>query len=295
MPELNIKNEEVNDKPKVDLSSIEEVRLDNKHRYIKYFDLNKNKPVMLRMDIGNNSTKEIIEGIQKGSISFNSSDALNNTMGILEMEAKRTRVNLTIIPISQIETIPLETLNKEQLDFIKIIVKNKDTYIPRLKFINLEELLVIDENNLVKQCVRDQVTNELTFKSADVVKYEQNQKLETNMVTGSFDDIDFEAEVSLIVESYEPVLIKGYQFDKQAMEYYAKNPSLIEQSSMEEKQKTIWRKLIEFYKKRKENPPKVRKLTYDKKAGFATERLTFSLSVCGILLILLGVLILILK
>ena len=102
MPELNIKNEEVNDKPKVDLSSIEEVRLDNKHRYIKYFDLNKDKPVMLRMDIGNNSTKEIIEGIQKGSISFNSSDALNNTMGILEMEAKRTRVNLTIIPISQI-------------------------------------------------------------------------------------------------------------------------------------------------------------------------------------------------
>ena len=140
------------------------------------------------------------------------------------------------------------------------------------------------------------MTNELTFKSADVVKYEQNQKLETNMVTGSFDDIDFEAEVSLIVESYEPVLIKGYQFDKQAMEYYAENPSLIEQSSMEEKQKTIWRKLVKFYKKRKENPPKVRKLTlYDKKAGFATERLTFSLSVCGILLILLGVLILILK
>ena len=33
----------------------------------------------------------------------------------------------------------------------------------------------------------------------------------------------------------------------------------------------------------------------DQKAGFATERLTFSLSVCGILLILLGVLILILK
>ena len=150
MPELNIKNEEVNDKPKVDLSSIEEVRLDNKHRYIKYFDLNKNKPVMLRIDIGNNSTKEIIEGIQRGSISFNSSDALNNTMGILEMEAKRTRVNLTIIPISEMETLPLESLNKDQLAFIKIIVKNKESYIPKLKFINLEELLVIDENNLVK-------------------------------------------------------------------------------------------------------------------------------------------------
>jgi len=297
MPELNIKNEEVNDKPKVDLSSIEEVRLDNKHRYIKYFDLNKNKPVMLRIDIGNNSTKEIIEGIQRGSISFNSSDALNNTMGILEMEAKRTRVNLTIIPIIEMETLPLESLNKDQLDFIKIIVKNKDSYIPKLKFINLEELLVIDENNLVKQCVRDVITNALTFKSADVVKYEKNQKIETNMVTGSLDDIDFEAEVSSIVESYEPVLIKGYQFDKETMELYTEKPNLIEESKMEEKQKSIWRKLVEYYKKRKANPPKVRKLTLDphKKAGFATERLTFSLSICGILLILIGVLILMLK
>ena len=165
-----------------------------------------------------------------------------------------------------------------------------------MKFINLEELLVIDENNLVKQCVRDVTTNELTFKSADVVKYEQNQKLETNMVTGSFDDIDFEAEVSIIIESFEPVLIKGYQFDKETMELYTENPSLIEKSKMEEKQKSIWRKLVEFYRKRKDNPPKVRKLTlFDKKAGFATERLTLSLSICGILLILLGILILILK
>ena len=281
MPELNIKNEEVNDKPKVDLSSIEEVRLDNKHRYIKYFDLNKNKPVMLRIDIGNNSTKEIIEGIQRGSISFNSSDALNNTMWILEMEAKRTRVNLTIIPISEMETLPLEKLNKDQLDFIKIIVKNKDSYIPKLKFINLEELLVIDENNLVKQCVRDIMTNNLIFKSADTVKYEQNRKLETNMITGNLDDIDFEAEVSIIIESFEPVLIKGYKFDKETMELYSKYPEVLEKKDMEEKQKTIWRKLIVYYNKKNEktDPPKVRKLTlFDKKAGFATERLTLSLS-----------------
>ena len=157
--------------PKVDLSKIEEVKLDNGKTYIKYVDTNTNKPVMLDITDSNKSAQEIIESIQSGSFNFNSNNAIHNTEGILDLENKWTKHNLQIIPVEEINNY-LNVIPTEKKPIIDLFQKNKDNFKPPIKYINVEECIALDTNNNVIMCKFNKDENRYDVKYADATKYE---------------------------------------------------------------------------------------------------------------------------
>lgn len=271
---------------RVDLSSVEEVTLPNGDRYIKYFDLKENKPVMLKNIDTNKSAREQIENLQNNSQNYNSKDALYNTNGILDMEKKYTREEIILVPIDQIDKYQylLNGMTIEQNKALNIFIKNKDNFTPKLKYINLDECLAIDEENKVITCLYNRNTNQFDVRYANVVKYEKEEQIVSNNVDVNVDNINYEAIIDTIEVNNQPVEVEGYIIDMNTLEQYYNYPEVLERKEMLPKERTIWIRLLDIYRNRKQkqvmnaDKPKIKVKAPNKKAGFANQLLTVSLA-----------------
>ena len=286
MEDIKINKDSSENTPRVDLSSVEEVILQNGKKYIKYFDLKENKPVMLKNSDSNKSAREQIENLQNHSQNYNSQDALFNTNGILDMEKKYTKEEIILVPIDQIDKYQylLNNMTPEQNKALNIFIKNKDNFNPKLKYINLDECLAIDEENKVITCLYNKNTNQFDVRYANVVKYEKEEKVVSNNIEANIDNINFEAIIDTIEVNNQPIEVEGYMVDINTLEQYNNYPEVLERKEMAPKERNIWMRLLDIYRKRKQkqivnaDTPKVKTLKTNKKAGFANQLLTVSLA-----------------
>lgn len=287
MDSINITNEE--NKPKVNLSNVREIQLPNGSKYIMYTDSKTNEPVMLK-SLSDKSVKEQIEGLQNASISFNSSDSLYNTNGVLDTERKYTKEQLDIIHIENIFQYKhiLDQMPFEKSRAILIFVRNSDKFNPKLKYLNLEEGIAIDASNNVISCEYNKNTNQFDVKVANAVAYQHEEVIESNYVETNIDNIDYDAIIDTIEDSNQPVEIEGYMIDMTTMQQYVNYPEIIERKEMAPKERMIWQRVLMAYQKKMEkrlvniDKPKIKVLSNNrkdlKKAGFASELLTVSLA-----------------
>lgn len=302
-------NNELNNNYSIDLSSVEEVFLDNE-RYIKYIDEKNKIPVMLKTD---KPVKEVIEKLQEKSVNFKSLDANYNTMGLLNLEEKYTKHKLNIIPIDKVNEYSTNNLTKEQINIINLFVRNKDRFNPKLKYINLEKQIALDENNNVITCDIDNEKKRIDFKKANKIEHKKeefsnnqmnnNQNMfnlnqnknelvfnnnDNNSLNSSNDsiNIDIDSLIDNVVYKNIPVEIDGEIIDKSTFDKYYNYRELL--ATMSPNKRDIWMKIIAKYEKKIEeqnkqdnlnNPPKTLVKTDNKNnnsnnAGFATDMLT---------------------
>lgn len=143
-------NDTAIDKPNIDLSSVEEVLLPDGHRYVKYVD-DKGIPTMLEIN-DDKKANEVIEGIQ---VKTNGFDMLD--------DKKYSRENIILVPIDKIGEYQyaFNNMTSEQKTIISLFIKNKDRFNPKLKYINADESIAIDENNKVITAVINKTTNRI--------------------------------------------------------------------------------------------------------------------------------------
>ena len=272
------------DTPRIDLSSVSEVRLPSGHVYILYYDIKEQKPVMLRNNNTSKSAKEQIETLQNNSQNYQSDDALYNTNGLLEMEKQYTREEVILVPVDQIDKYQylLSTKSAEESKTISILIKNKDRFNPKLKYINFEECLAIDENNNVIVCYYNNITNQYDVRYADMVKYEKNE--DEKAASTNIDDIDYDNIINTIEISNQPVEVAGCMIDLNTLEQYNNYPEVFEKTQMQPEQRTLWQRLLEAYRRRKQlqngsTKPNMKTLSPNyKKAGFTNQFLAVSLA-----------------
>ena len=223
---LVIEKNTPDDKPKIDLNSVEEVKLPNGHRYIKYIDLEKNIPVMLMINEASKTTKEIIDGLQIGSFSYSASDVMGPERNFKNQE-------ILIIPIEKIDNYQyaFNNMNTEQRQIVNLYIKNKDSFNPHLRYINVDEGIAIDDSGKVITCMFNSRTNRYDVKYSDVVKYEKENVTKENDTLDSF---DLEAILVDIVENNKAINVEGCTISKALIEEYSKNIGL-ENNNIEEK------------------------------------------------------------
>lgn len=223
---LVIEKNTPDDKPKIDLNSVEEVKLPNGHRYIKYIDLEKDIPVMLMINEASKTTKEIIDGLQIGSFSYSASDVMGSERNFKNQE-------ILIIPIEKIDNYQyaFNNMNTEQRQIVNLYIKNKDSFNPHLRYINVDEGIAIDDLGKVITCMFNPQTNRYDVKYSDVVKYEKENVTKENDTLDSF---DLEAILVDIVENNKTINVEGCTISKALIEEYAKNIGL-ENNNIEEK------------------------------------------------------------
>lgn len=281
---LEIKKEEIRELPKIDLSTITEVKLPNGHVYVKYNIVTSDIPVMLRIDISNMSIKKIIEGIQNNSDSYNSMNSLDNTYNILGVQRKYIRDEAKIIPIKLIDINMLNGLDTISIKIVSYYLKNMDNFIPKLKYINFQELLAINEEGRVITCSYDAQNDKVIPRFADVVQYNKKEGQINEKIEGSFENFDFEATLDRIENSNEEVEINGEKINIQTLDNYDNYPELIERKTMNDNARNILRELLAKYRLRKmkkeeqaklNNPPKIRTLKINHKAFVSNSIITF--------------------
>ena len=271
------------DTPRIDLSSVSEVRLPNGNVYIVYYDNKEQKPVMLKNNDPSKSAKEQIAQLQNHSQNYQSYDASYNTNGILEMEKKYTREEVILVPVDQIDKYQylLSTKSDEEKKTISILIKNKDRFNPKLKYVNFEECIAVDENSNVIVCYYNKNTNQYDVRYADTVRYEKN---EDEKVSGlDVDSINYDDIINTIETSNQPVEVSGYMIDLNILEQYNNYPEVFEKTEMQQVQRTIWIRLLEAFRRRNQlrvdSNTKIKVLSPDKKkAGFTNQLLTVSLA-----------------
>ena len=268
--------------PKVDLSKIEEVKLDNGKTYIKYVDTNTNKPVMLDITDSNKSAQEIIESIQSGSFNFNSNNAIHNTEGILNLENKWTKHNLKIIPVEDIKNYSDE-ISTEKMPIIDLFQKNKDNFNPPIKYIDIEAGIALDTNNNVIMCKLNKEKNGFDVKYAETTKYEvkkEEQQINTPPTTPG---INTDEIVNKLIEN-QPIIINGKPIDAEFLINYRDQIHRF----IPEDQIEIWNEIFKKYdnikqnqqEQIKDNPPKIYQLKAQpkqpetKQAAFVSNNLT---------------------
>ena len=224
------------------------------------------------------------------SISFNSSDSLYNTNGVLDTERKYTKEQLDIIHIENIFQYKhiLDQMPFEKSRAILIFVRNSDKFNPKLKYLNLEEGIAIDASNNVISCEYNKNTNQFDVKVANAVAYQHEEVIESNYVETNIDNIDYAAIIDTIEDSNQPVEIEGYMIDMTTMQQYVNYPEILERKEMAPKERMIWQRVLMAYQKKMEkrlvniDKPKIKVLSNNrkdlKKAGFASELLTVSLA-----------------
>lgn len=303
-------NNELNNGYNIDLSSVEEVFLNNEkknnERYIKYYDEKNKMPVMLKTD---KPVKEVIEKLQDKSINFKSNDANHNTMGLLNLEEKYTKHKLEIIPIDELNEYSFNDLSSDQVNIINLFVKNKDRFNPKLKYINLEKQIALDEKNNVITCIVDKEKNRIDFRQANKVvhKHEEfsnnqmnNSQVNNNPMSNSqnmfnnlnesknefsFNNIDnannnFESSndsinvdidslIDNVVYKNIPVEVDGEMIDKSILDKYYNYQELL--ATMSPNKRDVWKKIIAKYEKKIEEQNKQDRLNNPPKVLVKTE------------------------
>ena len=284
-------NDTAIDKPNIDLSSVEEVLLPDGHRYVKYVD-DKGIPTMLEIN-DDKKANEVIEGIQ---VKTNGFDMLD--------DKKYSRENIILVPIDKIGEYQyaFNNMTSEQKTIISLFIKNKDRFNPKLKYINADESIAIDENNKVITAVINKTTNRIDVNYAEVIKHDVNKIEEQNEVVESIEDINFSAIIDMMEANNIPYDIAGYQVDMDSLRQYDRYPETFEQQQMSSRERVIWSKLLDAFRRRQqkndtlENPPKVKvkATTSNNNMGYTNQLLTVSLATFAIGVIF-GILIFVLK
>ena len=282
----NISGNLPDEKPKVDLSNIEEVILPNGLHFIKYVDPKTNEMLMLKYDNSNLSYTELFDNIQMRYSSYQTSDARQNAQGIFQMQQRSVMQQMLLIPFNQLGKYKnyLNGMNLEQSKALNYFIQNRNNfehvYGIKIKYLNPEYCFAIDEDGKVISCNYVPGKDEPDVRVASVIKSVEDEKMVTDNVCGYYEDAYFEAAIEYIEQFNQPMEVDGVVIDANALEEIRNNPGMV--TNMEDgKRRKIMERLVAIFQRQKVNPNKVKvyvKPNDYKNAAFASKVMIASLA-----------------
>lgn len=282
----NISGNLPDEKPKVDLSNIEEVILPNGLHFIKYVDPKTNEMLMLKYDNSNLSYTELFDNIQMRYSSYQTSDARQNAQGIFQMQQRSVMQQMLLIPFNQLGKYKnyLNGMNLEQSKALNYFIQNRNNfeqvYGIKIKYLNPEYCFAIDEDGKVISCNYVPGKDEPDVRVASVIKSVEDEKMVTDNVCGYYEDAYFEAAIEYIEQFNQPMEVDGVVIDANALEEIRNNPGMV--TNMEDgKRRKIMERLVAIFQRQKANPNKVKvyvKPNDYKNAAFASKVMIASLA-----------------
>ena len=277
--------EEVQKKYDIDLNNFEQVTLHNKRVYVKLYNKKDQSIIMLDISNINMPLKDYMKSLQNDLISYKTDNATNNAIGIIENQ-KQNRIALQF---DQIENVNVNLIkDAEKAKIVKMFIKNKDQFIPKIKYINTKEAIAINEDGRVVEIFYNVSTNQYDTKYAESVAMQSEEKISENIVTTNLDGIDFEATLDYLEIENKEISLGNETINIEEIKKYDENESELQKSQISNNKKLFIQKLLEVYRKRKQNhkeetkdnPPKILQLTNqpkqseNKQAAFVSNNLT---------------------
>lgn len=282
----NISGNLPDEKPKVDLSNIEEVILPNGLHFIKYVDPKTNEMLMLKYDNSNLSYTELFDNIQMRYSSYQTSDARQNAQGIFQMQQRSVMQQMLLIPFNQLGKYKnyLNGMNLEQSKALNYFIQNRNNfeqvYGIKIKYLNPEYCFAIDEDGKVISCNYVPGKDEPDVRVASVIKSVEDEKMVTDNVCGYYEDAYFEAAIEYIEQFNQPMEVDGVVIDANALEEIRNNPGMVTNMG-DGKRRKIMERLAAIFQRQKANPNKVKvyvKPNDYKNAAFASKVMIASLA-----------------
>jgi len=261
------KEEEVARPLGLDLENIEQVELKGKE-FFKFVDPKTGQIRIIQNLNDEANLSEQFKKIQQNYSFAQRSDGISNANAIFASEAKHSRIEASLIPISQLCTLDNNTNILRTTSFFNNITVNlkpeqkleakhllQASKALDLKYINLENGFAIDNQNRVISSTYNSQTKKCDLDVATTIKFQNDKKMvDENDFEIQLDRINFDAVVNEIELSNDtPIVVAGEEIRKSDIEKYYNFPELLQREQMAQRRRVILDKLLQVYIKRNEN------------------------------------------
>lgn len=257
----------------IDIENIHHHFLDNGNEIFYFYDIKLNRNVVLENKKDGKSLVEQLKEMQSQNELYQSENNVQNTNNMLEY-MRQNDMEMKMIDINEVHnyTNQLNNLNEEQTKKLRTLIASaKDM---NIKYINIENMLGIDENHRLLEVTHDKEKdiynvvqpNEGIYKEQDIntsdridTNYSEQEQL--NALQNEYED---KPEIESIDDLDEETLNQ--------VETYYNYPELLNQLPDSERKK--WERYVELYKDKKVkkmnqiDPPKQMIKREEKKAGY---------------------------
>ena len=252
----NNKQEEVVKKEfAIKLENMEQINLKDGRQFFKLYDASTDSYIMIINNDRSKNMSEQFKDIQNMMLSAQTQNATMNARGIYDTEAKYSRTVLSLTPINEMYKVMNQIGDARKRQMLITLIKSSQML--KLRFVNVDNCIAIDEQGKVISAYFNENTNKVELDVADALKFDANSVTSLN---SQYDEIDLSSiDFDQIVEEIEvsddmPIEIAGEKIDpkfvKQAYEY----PELVERSTqVNNKQRFILQHIIMAMRKRQMN------------------------------------------
>lgn len=221
----------------VDISKISHKRLGSGIEVFSFYDYNASRYVVLENKKDGKSLVEQLKEIGEEDTKYHSNDKEKNAHDILSDKRVKENIELSMIPINQVDNYlgTVGNLRKEDYEKLLFLIKNaKNLFID---YINLENMIGIDSNGKIYE-VRGNTKDEFKIGEADSVVY----------ISEVYDGED-KADSGYIKEEKEEDIEFNYlsEEDRERTIMLYENPK--ELDNVNEELRERYKKYIEMYKK----------------------------------------------
>lgn len=253
------------------LADIEHVVLQNGKEFFKFYNPKDRSVKMIEnRDYGVNMSQSF-KTIQQELSFTQSSDAKENAEEIYNHNLEYKNVELSLVPVTELkgnkykyirQINRLSTIDRKRL---MALLKSADEI--ELTHINIENAIGIDMYHQVIDVDYDYKNNHAIIKKARVLSYQDNNEMvnEENIVVEISDaDIDLVIneiivadDLPTIIEAKE-IMVAGEKISTKTVIECYNTPEIIDRINLNNKQKTIYRKIISAIKKKIQQRNKVK-------------------------------------
>ena len=287
---LSVEEAEIAKTFKIDIDKIQHKLLKNGVEIFQFFDMHLAREVILENKQDGTLVEQLKE-MQAQNEKYQTDNGLDNVDNMLTDQQKMDNIELKMYTLDEINANPilLSDLNEEKFNKLNYLIKNYDQF--NIKGINIENLIYIDKDSVVKEVVFDKDFNIVTEEPSSL-NYHQNEidskeKINPNYTISEQnlelkdkyeDEPDIEEKEIDKIESFDEL----DELTKETTIKYYEYPELLNNSDMPIEEKEKWNHYVELYKNKlseeqqlnNENPPK-KLIKSDKKAGYIDALLLF--------------------
>ena len=253
------------------LADIEHVVLQNGKEFFKFYNPKDRSVKMIEnRDYGINISQNF-KTIQQELSFTQSSDAKENAEEIYNHNLEYKNVELSLVPVIELkgnkykyirQINRLSTIDRKRL---MALLKSADEI--ELTHINIENAIGINSNNQVIDVDYDYKNNHAIIKKAQVLSYQDNKEIvDKNDVLIDVSDIDVDLVVNEItiaddlptITEAKEIMIAGEKINTKTVIDCYNTPEIIDRITLTDKQKAIYKRIINAIKKKVQQRNKVK-------------------------------------
>ncbi len=234
----------------IDISKIEHKYLENGKEIFKFYDSKLGRDVILENKKDGLSLVEQLKQMQLENNAYQTANNEKNTMNMLDERRKQDNIEMSIIPINEVENHMNELQNMKVEDMQKLNFLIKNASVLGITSINIENIFGIDQTGKILEVKHDKEKNIYTIEEPKQAVYSSEN---INVADKLNENINPSEQTNMVQNEYEDKPRTIEEFDnlpeetKNQIKKYNEYPELLEMLPEEERKQ--WQEYIELYNK----------------------------------------------